>query len=376
MVNTIFEGDPIRDTKSKSSLPPSTAPNDVYPSKKQQSPSLFTISVKTIDWSQLHDVEYFTRGGSSIIHTAFYDGKEVIVKVVHPEHENDEGYKNDIENELNILSTLDHNHILKVYGAGYKRGKRFLVLERLDSCLSDIADSNLCNRKSKFWKKKDGGSSFSLKDGIKHVRSIADAMQYCHDLAIPGCMLLHRDLKPGNIGFASDGDLKLFDFGLARMLENASSYSDRTYAMSGKTGSLRYMAPEVVNNEPYNFKVDVYSFGVIFWEILSGKKSFQGTTEEQFLLSVIADNKRPTLDKAWPKKVIDLMEKCWDVDMSRRPTFTKIIQVLDSVLIDLDRKEVISGDKRSTLTRRNSMPARLVFKRLQKFDRRNSNEKD
>ena len=160
------------------------------------------------------------------------------------------------------------------------------------------------------------------------------------------------------------------------MLENASSYSDRTYAMSGKTGSLRYMAPEVVNNEPYNFKVDVYSFGVIFWEILSGKKSFQGTTEEKFLLSVIADNKRPTPDKAWPKKVIDLMEKCWDVDMSRRPTFTKIIQVLDSVLIDLDRKEVISGDKRSTLTRRNSMPARLVFKRLQNFDRRNSDQKD
>ena len=186
------------------------------------------------------------------------------------------------------------------------------------------------------------------------------------------------------LGFTLDGKLKLFDFGLARILEDAPSYSDKTYVMSGKTGSLRYMAPEVVNKQPYNYKVDVYSFGIILWEILSGKKSFQGLSEEQFLSSVVAGNKRPTMNKSWPNKIIDLMEKCWDADMTRRPTFSKVIQILDDVLVDLERNKVTSGNtnrpsltlKRPSLMRRNSMPARVMLKSLQSFERRNSNMKE
>ena len=154
--------------------------------------------------------------------------------------------------------------------------------------------------------------------------------------------------------------------------------------MSGKTGSLRYMAPEVVNKQPYNYKVDVYSFGIVFWEILSGKKAFLGIPEEQFLSLVVAGNKRLSMNKTWPIKVIDMMEKCWDVDMTRRPTFSKIIQVLDEVLVDLERKKVIIGNtdrlsltlKRPSLMRKNSMPARMVRKSLQSFDSKSPDIKD
>jgi serine/threonine protein kinase len=69
-------------------------------------------------------------------------------------------------------------------------------------------------------------------------------MAYCQEDAIPGCMVLHRDLKPDNLGFTINGTLKLFDFGLARIVEHASVKSNDTYEMSGETGSLRYMAPE------------------------------------------------------------------------------------------------------------------------------------
>ena len=197
MVNTIYER--IADAfNSKAHLQHSMAPSVEYSPKKQSSSAACTIPVKTIDWTQLYDVEYFTKGGSSIIYTAFYDGKEVIVKIVDPEYENDEAYENEMENELNILSTLNHEHILKVYGAGYKKGKIFLVLERLMSSLSDVVESKPCNQKSKIWRQL--ASVYPLKDGIKYARAIADAVQYCHDLAVPGCMLLHRDLKPGNIG--------------------------------------------------------------------------------------------------------------------------------------------------------------------------------
>lgn len=80
-------------------------------------------------------------------------------------------------------------------------------------------------------------------DVLRCARSLACALQYCHEQAIPGSMVLHRDLKPDNIGFTLDGKVKLIDFGLARMLENANPTSDDKYDMSGETGSLRYMAP-------------------------------------------------------------------------------------------------------------------------------------
>ena len=117
-------------------------------------------------------------------------------------------------------------------------------------------------------------------------------------------MVLHRDLKPDNIGFTLDGALKLIDFGLAKIVENASPLSDDVYRMSGETGSLRYMAPEVriypalsqqtsispltprrsqvADNLPYNHKGDVYSFGIILWEMTAYKKVRECSRIEEF----------------------------------------------------------------------------------------------
>ena len=83
---------------------------------------------------------------------------------------------------------------------------------------------------------------------LKCARSIAAAMQYCHEEAVPGSLILHRDLKPDNIGFTIDGTVKVMDFGLARLMENVDHKSDEVYQMSGETGSLRYMAPGKIWN--------------------------------------------------------------------------------------------------------------------------------
>jgi len=213
-----------------------------------------------LQWDSLRNVEYLTDGGNNWIHTAVLHGKSVVVKTLKPECQDVALAINEIEGELEIHSRLDHSNIVSLIGAGFTpRGVRFVVLERLDGgTLTQLLgyDNRIRDRRRRFWAKK----KISYMDVLKCARSLADALAYCHGRAIPNAMVLHRDLKPDNVGFTLDGTVKLIDFGLARIVENASVSND-VYEMSGETGSLRYMAPEVADCQPYNQKADVYSFG-------------------------------------------------------------------------------------------------------------------
>ena len=90
-------------------------------------------------------------------------------------------------------------------------------------------------------------------------------------------MVIHRDLKPENIGVDSNGRLKLFDFGLGRCVKKRSKDTE-SYKMTGETGTLRYMAPEVVLSKPYTEKVDTYSFGIVVWTMATNTVAFAALT--------------------------------------------------------------------------------------------------
>ncbi len=112
-----------------------------------------------------------------------------------------------------------------------------MVLERLDGgTLTQMLgyDTRIRDRRRRFWKK----NQFSYLDVLRCARSLADAMAYCQGEAIPGAMVLHRDLKPDNIGFTLSGQVKVLDFGLAHVLDNATPESSEVYEMSGETGSV------------------------------------------------------------------------------------------------------------------------------------------
>ena len=83
-------------------------------------------------------------------------------------------------------------------------------------------------------------------------------------------------MKPDNVGFTAEGDLKLFDFGLVTCVRSRQD-SKTCYEMTGYTGSLRYMAPEVALRLPYNEKVDVYSYGIMVWQMARDRVPFKGT---------------------------------------------------------------------------------------------------
>jgi serine/threonine protein kinase len=128
--------------------------------------------------------------------------------------------------------------------------------------------------------------------------------------------------------------VKLFDFGLMTCVKRSSNPCD-TFVMTGCTGSLRYMAPEVALRKAYNEKVDIYSFGIILWQMVTGSLPFKGVSKAEYMAEVVGAGKRPKLSKDMPLELTSLMSKCWDEDHARRPTGKQIVEMLESVRCDL-----------------------------------------
>ena len=142
---------------------------------------------------------------------------------------------------------------------------------------------------------------------------------------------MFADLKPDNVGFCGDGTLKLFDFGLCTLVRTRPNAMD-TYEMTGTTGSLRYMAPEVCKQEPYTEKCDVYSYGIMLWQMARDRVPFQGFGKNDFVRNVVDLNMRPKLDRAWPQPLVSLITRCWDRNPIKRPSFKAVIAELDAMI--------------------------------------------
>lgn len=140
-------------------------------------------------------------------------------------------------------------------------------------------------------------------------------------------MVLLADLKPQNIGFTAEGKLKLFDFGLMACVRKRT-WSTETYKMTGNTGTLAYMAPEVALRKAYNEKVDIYSFGMILWQMLHGEVPFRGLSRDEHFVQVVRGGLRPTISSDLPPQLRLLLELCWHADYRKRPSCEEIIDVL------------------------------------------------
>jgi serine/threonine protein kinase len=139
------------------------------------------------------------------------------------------------------------------------------------------------------------------------------------------------DIKPDNVGFSTDGVVKLFDFGLATCVKARAMDSD-SYEMTGMTGSLRYMAPETALRKPYNEKVDVYSYGILVWQMARDRVPFKGLSKDEFLKNISVGGERPKLDSSWPSAFSNLLTRCWHEDVLQRPSFQSIVEELDRMI--------------------------------------------
>jgi len=152
--------------------------------------------------------------------------------------------------------------------------------------------------------------------------------------------IIYRDLKPDNVGFTELHQTKLFDFGLAIDVSERERDSQGLYQLTGETGSMRYMAPEVALHLMYDQSVDVYSFGVLLWHFAALKVPFAASAYRKQHTQYISQGNRPPLDSSWPYILCDIIENSWSTQSSRRPNFTDIISILNEVVVSIQEDNV------------------------------------
>ena len=243
----------------------------------------------------------------------------------------------DMATETYFLSVLDHPHILKMRAVGpgdMFSPSYFLVLDRLFDTLSDRIDGtwkqqadNLENSLLVWNRARKSRSLWDERMGV--MKDLAGAIAHLHKLKI-----IYRDVKPENVGFDGKGNVKLFDFGLAKELHEEDECANGTYKLTPNTGSVRYMAPENGNKWPYNFSADSYSFGIMLWEVTALERPFASYTPREIRDMVMKWGERPKLREEWPERVVELMKSTWDSNFRKRPTMEAIEDILTKEIED------------------------------------------
>lgn len=228
----------------------------------------------------------------------------------------------DLRSEVSILSNLpyQHPHIIKLHGVSKGlfagRADSFLVMEKLHETLDKALRrwQQDANERTLFLKKK----TLTIESQSHRIQKVAlglsAALKFLHKNKI-----IYRDLKPANIGFDRKGSVKLFDFGCARVMDNSNSLH--------RAGTLRYMAPENASRRSYGLPSDVYSFGLVLWEVCTLTKPHDKAESKRVLNAMVKDGIRPSLRKVASSRIRELLTACWD-SPEERPKFTRIHTVI------------------------------------------------
>jgi serine/threonine protein kinase len=177
---------------------------------------------------------------------------------------------------------------------------------------------------------------------MEAVLDVSNAMGYLHEKNI-----IFRDLKPENVGFYNDSYV-LFDFGLARELKESDrmGFGEDSYRATGLTGSRLFMSPEVAMKKPYGFSADVYSFAILFWEVVALKEVFSNMTMSKHYNQVIVKGKRPSsMEDVLPHELDDMMVASWDKNPTNRPSFESISKTLVQELDKIRNKKFKNGSE-------------------------------
>lgn len=258
-----------------------------------------------IDHSQLIFLQAIGKGKSARVSLGKIQGSEelVAIKVLQSRFLNPIDQES-LKREVSILTTLHHQSLLNL--RGYTNEQPFCLIT--DYCSNGSLHGVLMERPE----------FLSPTERTIVALDISSGMAYMHEQRV-----MHRDLKSLNILLDEQKRAKVCDFGLARL----KTYEPTT----GLIGTPQWMAPEVFMSSPsYDFKVDVYSFGMVLWELLTNEVPFDGYNNADLPSLVVKEGLRPTIPQNTPPDLAQLIKSCWELDPTKRPSFQQITQLLSN----------------------------------------------
>src|SRR5471032_2048936 len=235
--------------------------------------------------------------------------RDVAIKVLLPAVANDPDRLARFSREAQVLASLNHPNIAHIYGIEDADGVKALVLELVDG--EDLAQ-------------RIARGAISLNEALPIAEQIADALEAAHEQGV-----IHRDLKPANIKVRADGTVKVLDFGLAKAMDPAGASSAN--AMNSPTlsmhathagiilGTAAYMSPEQARGKAVDRRADIWAFGIVLLEMLTGQPVFTGETVSHVLASVLKiDPDWTVLPATTPAPLRRLLRRCLEKDRRRR----------------------------------------------------------
>ena len=269
-----------------------------------------------ISWEELQIIKEIGSGAFGVVHSAKWRDLSVAVKSVAGCHlaMNGNFAGSELDKEIAMLQQVRHSNIVLFFGAGTSPdGTPFLVTELVE--LGTLTSYLAHNRID--WAKK---MHFALDTtlGMAHVQSLGR---------------MHRDLKGSNLLVSSSLRVKVADFGTAAIASHtmAPDSHDAHHVSRHRTqrtkgvGTPLWMAPEIIAGKAYGPSADVYSFGIVMWEIAAQAVPWTDVPDSNFfmskLLELITEEVRPPVDPAWPSAYSSLMARCWATLPSARPSF-------------------------------------------------------
>ena len=236
-------------------------------------------------------------------------GRDVAIKFLPDLFVNDPDRLARFEREARALAALNHPHIAQIYGIEESAGVRALVMELVEG--PTLAD-------------RLAAGPIAIAETIHIARQMADALECAHERGI-----VHRDLKPANVKVREDGTVKVLDFGLAKASEPSGSGSgplanSPTFTSPAMTergliiGTAAYMAPEQARGKVVDHRADIWAFGVIVFEMVTGRQMFAGETVSDTLAAVLREEIAWTTLPPLPPALRRMLERCLQKDPKRR----------------------------------------------------------
>ena len=236
-------------------------------------------------------------------------GRDVAIKVLPEAFAHDPERLARFQREAKMLAALNHPNIATIFGLEHSDGTHYLVMELVPG---DTLQQRV---------KRDG--PVPIEEALTIAKQIAEALEAAHEKGI-----IHRDLKPANVKVTSEGKVKVLDFGLAKAFEGDPSSVDMSNSptlsqaatMQGVIlGTAAYMSPEQARGRAVDKRTDIWAFGCVVYELLTGKQTFHGEDITEILASVVKSEPDWTaLPAATPQKIRDLLRRCLQKDRRQR----------------------------------------------------------